>query len=274
MLKIGEFSKLSRISVRMLRHYAEIGLLEPKNTDQLTNYRYYGEDQLPVAEQITALKQMGFHLATIGEILKNYDDPKALSNFLFIQLALLQTQAAQVDEQLRLLRTMMERLRKDGTSMNYNVTLKQLPERSVASVRQVIPSYDQEGILWDILMKETAPLNIQDADPCYTMAIFYDGEFKEHQVDVEVQKCIKGIYQNTEHVVFKTEPAILIASAIYQGSYEKVSEVNEAVANWVRDNGYEFDGLSFNIYHVSPHETQNPEEYVTEVCYPVRKKQS
>jgi effector-binding domain-containing protein len=91
-------------------------------------------------------------------------------------------------------------------------------------------------------------------------------------VDVEVQKSVKGSYPNTEHVVFKTEPPVLIASATYKGSYEKVNEVNEAVANWVKDNGYDFNGLSFNIYHISPHETQNPEEFVTEVCYPVKKK--
>jgi hypothetical protein len=69
--------------------------------------------------------------------------------------------------------------------MNYNVTLKELPERYVASVRKVIPNYQQEGMLWGILMQETAPLEVQDGDPCYTLAIFHDGEFKESNVDVE-----------------------------------------------------------------------------------------
>ncbi|MEE1041293.1 MAG: MerR family DNA-binding transcriptional regulator, partial [Lachnospiraceae bacterium] len=45
MLKIGEFSKLSRVSVRMLRHYDEIGLLKPAEIDRFTDYRYYREDQ-------------------------------------------------------------------------------------------------------------------------------------------------------------------------------------------------------------------------------------
>lgn len=56
MLKIGDFSKLSRISIRMLRHYDEIGLLVPRSTDQMTGYRYYSEDQLPQASRITSLK--------------------------------------------------------------------------------------------------------------------------------------------------------------------------------------------------------------------------
>ena len=49
MLKIGEFSKLSRVSVRMLRHYDEIGLLKPAEIDCFREYRYYRGDQLPTA---------------------------------------------------------------------------------------------------------------------------------------------------------------------------------------------------------------------------------
>ena len=64
MLKIGEFSKLSRISVRMLRHYDEIGLLKPAEIDRFTDYRYYREDQLPTACRIAALKEMGFSTTT------------------------------------------------------------------------------------------------------------------------------------------------------------------------------------------------------------------
>ena len=81
MLKIGEFSKLSRISVRMLRHYDEIGLLKPAQVDPFTDYRYYREDQLPTAGRIAALKDMGFSLADIVKILEIYDDREKLERF-------------------------------------------------------------------------------------------------------------------------------------------------------------------------------------------------
>lgn len=272
MLKIGDFSKLSRISIRMLRHYDEIGLLRPTNTDDFTSYRYYSEDQLPIANRIASLKNMGFSLATVAEIMKNYDKPEALSRFLEVKQAEVQTEAEEVRRRLLLLETAITWLRKDGTMMKYDVTLKTLPERTVASVRKVIPAYEQEGMLWGILMQETAALKIVDSEPCYTTAIFHDAEYKESDVDVEVQKSVKGNYKNTENVVFKIEPPVEIASATCKGSYEQMNEVNEAVANWIQANGYEFGGAMFNIYHVSPHETQNPEEYVTEVCYPVKKK--
>lgn len=272
MLKIGDFSKLSRISIRMLRHYDELGLLVPKRVDSFTGYRHYGEEQLMTASRITALKEMGFTLSVIKEILQSYDNPKALAEFLSIKAAQVQAESEEIQRRMRLLKTTILRLREDETLMKYNVVVKELPERTVASVRKVIPSYHHEGMLWGILMEETAPLHLQDGDPCYTSAIFHDAEYKETDVDVEVQKTVKGSYKNTENVVFKTEPAVLVASATCKGSYEQMDLVNQAVANWVSDNGYEFAGKMFNIYHVSPHETQNPEEYVTEVCYPVKKK--
>ena len=55
------------------------------------------------------------------------------------------------------------------------------------------------------------------------------------------------------------------------GSYEQMDGAMASVAGWVRDNGYAFSGAAFLIYHVSPHETDNPEEYVTEICFPVEK---
>jgi DNA-binding transcriptional MerR regulator len=272
MLRIGDFSKLSRISIRMLRHYDEIGLLEPKNTDSFTNYRYYSEEQLPVASRITALKDMGFSLATIVEILKNYNNPKALSEFLAIKQAEVQAEADEIKQRLLRLDTALMRLRKDDMAMNYNVVLKTLPERYVASVRKILPAYNQEGMLWNILMMETAAMNLQQADSCYSLAVFHDEGYKESDIDVEIQISVKGQYPNTENVIFKTVPEVEIASATYKGSYDQITEVNHAVANWVNDNSYEFSGAMFCIYHVSPAQTQDPNELVTEVCYPVKKK--
>ncbi|MEG0494045.1 MAG: GyrI-like domain-containing protein, partial [Clostridia bacterium] len=213
-----------------------------------------------------------FGLAAIGEILKNYDNPQALAEFLTVKQAEVQAESEETSRRLLLLATAIERLRKDENAMNYNVTIKTMPERYVVSVRKVIPTYEQEGILWGIMRQETAHMGLQIAEPCNGLAMFHDDGFKESDVDVEVQMTVKGSYQNTENVVFKTVPAALIASATYKGGYEQMPAVNQAVAAWVQDNGYEFNDMMFCIYHVSPNETQNPDEYVTEVCYAVKKK--
>ena len=274
MLKIGDFSKLSRNSVRMLRHYDEIGLLTPEATDAFTGYRYYTEAQLTQANRITSLKAMGFGLAEIAALLSCYENPDRLAQTLQLKCQETKQEMEAAAYRLQLLDAALKQIRKDYTMMKYDVTLKELPERYVASVRQRIPSYDQESLLWQIMMEETQNLHMQPANPCLTTAVFYDGEYKENDVDVEVTKTVRGTYADTEHVKFKTLPPVQIASATYQGRYEDITEVNVAVANWIVENGYEFNGLGFNIYYVSPHETSNPEEYVTEVCYPVKKKET
>lgn len=65
MLKIGEFSKLTQISIRMLRYYDETGLLKPATIDPQTGYRLYSSDQLTRLNQILMLRDCGF---TISEI--------------------------------------------------------------------------------------------------------------------------------------------------------------------------------------------------------------
>lgn len=272
MLKIGEFSKISRVSIRMLRHYDEIGLLKPSDIDSFTGYRYYSVDQLPIVGRITALKDMGFNLAVIGEILASYEDKEVLAGYLSIKEAELRELSQQTKMRLRLLETAMNRLRKEDDTMKYDVTLKTLPERYAATVRMTIPCYEQEGMLWSVLSSETAHLNLLPDEPCYCSVVYCDGEYKEKDVEVEAQKTVKGNYPDTEHVKFKTLPEVTFASATYKGPYSLIPEVNTAVARWVQDNGYKYDGLSFNIYHVTPHDTSNPEEFVTEICYPVKKK--
>ena len=272
MLKIGDFSKLSRISIRMLRHYDEIGILHPECVDDLTGYRYYRESQLPLAGKIQALKSLGFGLAMIKEILGKYEDVSEMERFLLEKRKELEEEAVEIWQKMQFLDSTLKWMRKDGNLMDYNVTLKTIPERYVASVRQVIPSYDKEGILWEIMCRELEGQGVQQAVPCYGMAIFHDEGHKEHDPDVEIQNAVVGKYQDTEHVKFKTVPPIQIASATYKGSYDQISKVNAAVANWVVENGFDFDGKSFCIYHVSPSDTSDPEELVTEVCFPVKKK--
>ena len=175
MLKIGDFSKLSRISIRMLRHYDEIGILRPESVDDFTGYRYYSEAQLPLAGRIQSLKGLGFGLSVIKEILGKYGDPQEMEKFLLIKHRELKEEAMAAEQKLMLLDSTLKWLRKDGSLMDYDVTLKTVPERYVASVRQVIPAYDQEGVLWEIMCRELEPQKVQQAVPCYGMAILPPG---------------------------------------------------------------------------------------------------
>ena len=271
MLKIGEFSKLSRVSVRMLRHYDEVGLLAPSEVDPMTGYRYYSERQLITAGRIAALRALGFGLSDTRELLRLYDDRAALDARLAAQRTRLEALAADTAQKLRLLDTARKRLRKEET-MNYDVTIKTLPERYAATVRMTIPRYQDEGMVWHVLCRETDSMHLLPTDPCYCCVVFLDGEYKEKDVTVEAQKTVKGPYPDTEHVRFRTLPPVTYAGCTFKGGYEQINDVTAALTAWLEANGYEYAGPMFDIYHVSPHETSDPSEFVTEVCYPVRKK--
>ncbi len=271
MLRIGEFSKLSRISVRMLRHYDEIGLLKPAEIDRFTDYRYYREDQLPTAGRIAALKDMGFSLADIVRILSVYEDREQLERFFSARQKELEILSQDTAHKLTLLDAAWKRLRKEE-NMSYNVTLKTIPERYAATVHMTIPRYEDEGMIWGKLAEETCRMNLAEDDPCLCAVTYLDGEYKEENVEMMAWKTVRGSYPDTEHVKFQTLPAVTVASCIYQGSYTQITDVYAAVIAWMEANGFVPAGPMFNIYHVSPHETQNPDEFVTEICYPVKKK--
>lgn len=108
LLKIGEFSVLSQISIYMLRHYDEIGLLIPEQVDEFTGYRYYSEKQLPIAGKIQALKSMGLSLNLIKEILTKYSDNKGLKNYLELQAIEQKEKIDHMRKQLNLLETTIQ----------------------------------------------------------------------------------------------------------------------------------------------------------------------
>lgn len=272
MLKIGEFSKLSRISIRMLRHYDEAGILKPQSVDSVTGYRFYGEQQLLHACKIQTLRQMGFGVNAIGEILSHYHDIDAQEAYLQAQKEYLLQKQEILKGQLRLLDSTMEWFRKGGINMGYEVTLKTLPKHYVISVRDVIPSYSVEGLLWETLYREMQAQNIPQNQSAMHMTVFYDGEYRESDVDIAVQMTTPSLMNVKLPLRSEELPEVTYAGVVFRGPYEQITQVTMAIANWVAEHGYDWDGNYFMIYHVSPAETENPAEYVTEFCCPVKKK--
>lgn len=271
MLKIGEFSKLTQVSVRMLRHYDEIGLLKPAEIDRFTDYRYYKEEQLPAMCRIKALKDMGFSLADIVRIMQLDGNSAALDAFFEVRRAELCAALAETEYKLKLIDIAKSKLLKAETT-KYNPTIKTFPARYAATLRTIIPRYKDKGTVWALLRMETDPLNMSPADPCLCGATFLDGEYKEKDVEVEAWKTVKGSYADTEHVRFRTLPEVTVVSYTCKGGYEQMGEVNTAILEWIVTTGCRPNGPMFNIYHVNPHETSNPEEFITEVCYPIEKR--
>lgn len=191
MFKIGDFSKLSSISIRMLRHYDKVELLQPIKVDEQSGYRYYSAAQLKKVNQIQTLKDMGFNIATIKEIIE-CDNIDSIKEQFLNRSVQIKEDMYNLQKQLRLLEDSMKTMREDVVEMNYHVSIKEIPERTVASVRKIMPSYNCEEDLWGVLMQEIQMKNISIAHPSYSIAVFHDREYKENDVDVEIQLSILG----------------------------------------------------------------------------------
>src|SRR5512134_2804859 len=102
MIKIGDFARLSQVSVVTLRYYDEMDLLKPVKVDAFTGYRFYSADQLPRLNRILALKDFGFSLEQIKLMLADELTLEQLRGMLTLQRK--EVEKRLVDEQARLSR--------------------------------------------------------------------------------------------------------------------------------------------------------------------------
>ena len=110
MFKIGDFSKLSCVSVKTLRYYDELGLLKPAHVDHFTGYRYYLANQLPQLNRILALKDLGFSLEQIGPLLDAHLTQEQIGSLLRSRQEELTLQIQAQQERLQRIGRRLERL--------------------------------------------------------------------------------------------------------------------------------------------------------------------
>ena len=266
MLKIGDFSKLSYISIRMLRYYDEQNILKPSYIDPETHYRFYNSKQLEVANMIQKLKSLGFKMRDIKEIVLN-KDINNINHYFSIRIKELEEELKNI---LKASKEIENMTADNFKKVSYNVTKKVIPKRTVISLRKTVSSYMDESILWNELYEKINKEHIEVSNECYAMAIYHDLEYKEENVDIEVQVSVSNIAYNTDEIKFYTVPEIEVASVIFNGSYAKMPEVTKAAVTWMELNNYELVQPTFNIFHISPAQDNNPDNWITEACFQIK----
>lgn len=268
LLRIGLFSRLTAISVRMLRYYQEQRVLEPFAVDPFTGHRFYAPEQLIEAHWIVLLREAGLPVSEIGEAMGNRGDSERLR-------AIMSAHADRLaDEQARLnkMSAAFDRLNtylKEST-MELNVRQITLPEMTVAALRRVLPSYNEEGELW----QDIGPLLAQSGaampnhDEGIGGATFYDSEYQESDVDVEVWLQVAAPFAPVAPLQCREVPSLEVVVGTLHGSYEGMPEVSAAIGAYIAQNNLE-TGPMFNIYRVSPVQNPDPSTWVTDVCFPI-----
>lgn len=265
MFKIGAFSKLVRVSARMLRHYEKCGLLLPAKIDPYTGYRFYSMSQTPLLSRITALRDMGFSIGEIGEILPRYDDVDFLTQA--VQGKAKQVRAAIATEQARLDRLMALKIQaqtgKGEDNMVYDVELKALPQVNVITLREVIADYSREEDAWEKLLGYVAEHNINVLAGQGAYSVYPDDEYKESDVTVEISLPVAQQGESDPPFEFRTLEAIPQAATVkFAGSYHNYGAAMEKLGGWIEANGYE---ITSGVRGVALHNLQSADEILVEL---------
>ncbi len=147
-------------------------------------------------------------------------------------------------------------------------TVTTLPEMTLATLRRVIPSYSDEGILWQEIMPLLEQAGVSFPATGIAGATFYDSEFRESDTDVEVWMQVTEPFDAVAPLDCRTEPAREIVTATMKGGYSQMPAVTSALGAFIAERGLS-TGPMFNIYRVSPAQDPDPNNWVTDVCFPI-----
>lgn len=176
MFKIGEFSKLTQVSIRMLRYYDETGLLKPAEIDSWTGYHMYSVDQVPVLNKIIYLRDSGYNVTEIAIALNDANDTSIMEQ---LEMKYVEIQANIEAEQakLRKLEIAKNEFLHGKNEIHYNISIKSIPSYHVLSLRKVIPNYYAEGELWKELSEFVKQHKIEISKD--TFSIYHDEDYRE-----------------------------------------------------------------------------------------------
>ncbi len=245
MLQIGEFSKACQTSVKTLHHYDKIGLLIPAEVDHMTGYRYYRTEQINQMNYIQRLKRYGFSLEEI-QYLITVSDHKELMNILRRQCEKICAKQQEMQIILKELQTHISVFERTGDVMayqkGYTIEVKDSPQMYVLAQRAVM-GVDEFAVYYGKLFERIHKESPHITPSGLNGARYYDV--------MEPCSC---------------------AMTVHHGPYSTLSEAYGAVISWIAENGYEIAGAPFDLYTKTQLHSLSPEDWETEVYFPIRKK--
>lgn len=273
MFKIGDFSRLSMVSVKALRYYDERGLLKPARVDEFTGYRYYSASQLSRLNRILVLKDMGLSLEQIALLLDQDLTPDQIRGMLRLKEVELRQQLVEGQARLARMEAWLQAFEQEVTMPAYDVILKKVEPLQVAQIRDVAPSMEQIGLtlnrLFDQLLQYMGQHGATIVGP--GIAVYYDTEFREHEVSVGACMPFTGPLSDGEQVKVVELPAVeTMASVIHRGSFSTMSQAYNAILKWIEASGYHITGPTREL-NLEYERGGEQSKYVTEIQFPVEK---
>lgn len=271
MLKISDFSRIGKVSVRALRLYDELGLLLPAYVDPSSGYRYYSVAQLPRLNRILALKDLGFSLDQIAPLLNDELSLEQLRGMLALKRAEAEQRVAEEQERLARITARLAQIEREGRLGAYEVVLKAVPAQRVILARDVTDRSERVSELsravGELMMRHA----LHNAGPW--LHIHYDPDWRELGEEIGAAVMVDASVEDVEQAApgtaaFTLLPAVeTMAAVVHRGHREALVDAYAALGAWIEANEYTIIGPCREIFL-----SWSPDgESVIEVQFPVEK---
>ncbi len=278
MFKIGEFSRLSKVTIDTLRHYDAIGLLKPVHIDPFTGYRYYSARQLAPLNHILMLKELGFPLKEITHMMKANLTTEELMGLLKVQLTQAERELELTSSRVEKLRDRLNHLMMEDQLMTYEVTIKSFEACTVAEVREIVPTVEQMPERCGTLFNQIAGWLVSESLPIgVPMTTYFNEGHSKKQIDMA---CAFTIPTNKNSNLPQPQAPIqlrecdpiphMAVTVVTDDFYKKVEGLTpayQAMGQWIENNGYEICGPQRELFYSSVEQG----DLTAEIQIPVQK---
>lgn len=264
--KIGEFSKLGKVSVKTLRHYDEEGILVPGYTDGFNRYRYYLPEQLTALCTIMRYRRAGLSI----------DDIRRIQNGEDVEPILMQRRSVMDGELLCLERRMelLDRLIEGGTNMDYKVEVRNIPGFKAAYRHGRIERYsDMSGFVMRFAeMCRASNPDVECTDDDYCFVTYDDLEYRESDIGLTYYQSVKTTGKDSGEIGFCEFGDVVAACVKHIGPYDRLGEAYAAIMDWMSENEMEVVDKPRECYIDGCWNRESEEDYLTEIQFSIGKK--
>lgn len=269
MYRIGEFSKMSKTTIKTLHYYDQIGLLKPNEVDRLTGHRYYTTKQLMILHKIQSLRQMGLSIDQIKLILEGQSAKEILEKRrqeLVLELKNYEEQLSRIEFTLS--------GKEEEKIMNYQATIKELPECIVYSKKMTVPNYNAYFEVIPAIGKQVLGKypDLKCASPEYCFIVYLDNEYKETDIRIEFCEAVTQLKEDFDDIKFKKVKSTNAVSVMHKGSYSGLAQAYAYAFEWIENNGYTISDHPRENYIDGIWNKESEEDWLTELQIPIIRK--
>jgi DNA-binding transcriptional MerR regulator len=274
MFRIGEFSRIARVSGRLLRYYDSIGLLSPQRTDPATGYRYYSAGQLARLNRILALKDLGLSLEQVARMIDGNISTDEIRGMLMLKKAALERTLSEEAVRLRHIESRLQQIDEQGSLRDYDVVVKSAARQAYLSMRRTYPRIDDAvAMVRDVSRTAAAriPESIRGA-----LIVVAHSDFDDEDLDLEIGFGLKDktvrpfALQGGIAMTVSELPAVeTLATLVRSGPLHQSHIAFGALGVWMEANGFQIAGPSRELFLQAPLQGPDGEDVVMEIQFPV-----